>query len=112
MGVLILVLCLISAWTNRNKKSSLLSIGWIGFSVIMLLGLGWGTAENGLILYALYFGWAFLVLLFQLVEKIGEKLNLRFLVPVATVVCAVLLAAINIPAITEMIQFAIQYYPV
>lgn len=112
VGVLILVLCLISAWTNRNKKSSLLSIGWIGFSVIMLLGLGWGTAENGLILYALYFGWAFLVLLFQLVEKIGEKLNLRFLVPVATVVCAVLLAAINIPAITEMIQFAIQYYPV
>lgn len=112
VGVLILVLCLISAWINRNKKSSLLAIGWVGFSVIMLLGLGWGTKENGLILYALYFGWAFLVLLFQLIEKIGKKLNLRFLIPVATVVCAVLLAVINIPAIAEMIQFAIQYYPV
>lgn len=112
VGVSILVLCLISAWVNRSKKSSLLSIGWIGFSVIMLFGLGWGTKENGLILYALYFGWAFLVLLFQLVEKIGEKLNLRFLVPAATVVCAVLLAAINIPAIADLIQFAIQHYPV
>ena len=111
VGVLILVLCLISVWANRSKKSSLIAVGWIGFSVIMLLGLGWGTAENGLILYALYFGWAFLVLLFQLVDKIGEKLNLRFLVPVVTVVCAVLLAVTNIPAITEMIQFAIQYYP-
>ena len=112
VGVLILALCLISAWTNRNKKSSLLSIGWIGFSVIMLFGLGWGTKENGLILYALYFGWAFLVLLFQLVEKIGEKLNLRFLVPATAIACAVLLAVINIPAIAKMIQFAIQYYPI
>lgn len=112
VGILILVLCLISAWSNRSKKSSMFAVGWVGFSVIMLLGLGWGTKENGLILYALYFGWAFMVLLFQLVERIGEKLNLRFLVPVATVVCAVLFAVINIPSIAEMIQFAIQYYPV
>lgn len=110
-GVLILLLCLISARINRSKKSSLIAVGWIGFSVVMLLVLGWGTKENGLILYALYFGWAFLVLLFQLVERIGEKRNLRFLVPVVATACAVLLSVINIPAITEMIQFANRYYP-
>jgi len=111
-GILILVMVVISAIWNRDKKSSLLAAGWVGFSVIMLLGLGWGTKENGLILYALYFGWAFLVLLFQLAEKIESKLNINFLVPVVTIVVVVALLVINIPAILEMVNFAITYYPV
>lgn len=92
--------------------SSLLAAGWIVLSIVMLLGLGWGTAENGLILYELYFGWAFLVLLFQLVEKIEDRLNVNFLVPVFSIGSAVILAVINIPAIMEMVYFAITYYPV
>jgi hypothetical protein len=111
-GILILVLAVISAIWNHDKKSSLLAAGWVGFSVIMLLGLGWGTKENGLILYALYFGWAFLVLLFQLVEKIESKLNIKFLIPVVTMVAVIALLVINIPAILEMVNFAITYYPV
>ena len=111
-GILILILAVISAIWNRDKKSSLLAAGWVGFSVIMLLGLGWGTKENGLILYALYFGWAFLVLLFQLVEKIESKLNIKFLIPVVTMVAVIALLVINIPAILEMVNFAITYYPV
>lgn len=111
-GILILVLVVISAIWNRDKKSSLLAAGWVGFSVIMLLGLGWGTKENGLILYALYFGWAFLALLFQLVEKIESKLNIKFLIPVVTMVVVVALLIINIPVIMEMVNFAITYYPV
>lgn len=111
-GILILVLVIISAVWNRDKKSSLLAAGWVGFSVVMLLGLGWGTKENGLILYALYFGWAFLVLLFQLVEKIENKLNIKFLIPVVTMVAVAALLMTNIPAIMEMLDFAITYYPV
>ena len=111
-GILILILAVISAIWNRDKKSSLLAAGWVGFSVIMLLGLGWGTKENGLILYALYFGWAFLVLLFQLAEKIESKLNMKFLVLVGTIVLVVALLVVNIPAIMEMVNFAITYYPV
>lgn len=111
-GILMLVLVVISAVWNRDKKSSLLAAGWVVFSVIMLLGLGWGTKENGLILYALYFGWAFLVLLFQLVEKIESKLNIKFLIPVVTMVAVIALLVINIPAILEMVNFAITYYPV
>jgi hypothetical protein len=76
------------------------------------LGLGSGTKENGLILYALYFGWAFLVLLFLLVEKIENKLNIKFLIPVVTMVTVIALLVINIPAILEMVNFAITYYPV
>ena len=112
VGVLILVLAVFSTIWNRDKKSSLLAAGWVGFSVVMLLGFGWGTKENGLILYTLYFGWAFLVLLFQLVEKIESKLNIRFLVPIVTVCIVAALLIINIPAIMEMVNFSITYYPV
>lgn len=112
MGIAILLLVIVSAILNRDKKSSLLVAGWAAFSVVMLLGLGWGTKENGLILYALYFGWAFLILLFQLVEKIEDKLNVKFLVPIFSIGCAVVLAVVNIPAIMEMVNFAITYFPV
>lgn len=112
IGVVILLLVVISVIINRDKMSSLLAAGWIVLSIVMLLGLGWGTAENGLILYELYFGWAFLVLLFQLVEKIEDRLNVNFLVPVFSIGSAVILAVINIPAIMEMVYFAITYYPV
>lgn len=112
IGVIILLLVIVSTILNRDKKSSLLAAGWVAFSVVMLLGLGWGTKENGLILYALYFGWAFLVLLFQLVERIENKLNVKFLVPLLSIGCAVALAAFNIPAIMKMVNFAITYFPV
>lgn len=112
IGAAIVLLVIVSAVLNRDKKSSLLSVGWVAFSVIMLLGLGWGTKENGLILYALYFGWAFLVLLFQLVEKIEDKLNVKFLIPIFSIGCSVLLAMVNIPSIMEMVNFAITYFPV
>ena len=80
--------------------------------MIMLVGLGWGTKENGLILYALYFGWAFLVLLFQLVEKIEKKMNVKYVLPLISVFSAVVLGVINVPAIIEMVNFAITYFPV
>lgn len=111
-GIVILILVIVSLVLNRDKRSSLFAAGWVGVSVVLLLGLGWGTKENGLILYALYFGWAFLVLLFQLVEKIENILNIKFLLPVLTIGCSIGLAVVNVPAIMEMVNFAITYFPV
>ena len=111
VGIGILVLCVISAIWNRKNTSSRVAAFWVVFSGIMLLILGWGTDENGLILYSLYFGWAFLVLLFQLVDKICEVLKLKPLVYVCAAAAAVGLLTVNIPAIMEMIRFAIECYP-
>ena len=112
VGVVILLLAVFSSIWNRDKRSSRMAAGWAFFSVVMLLILGWGTKENGLILYSLYFGWAFLVLLFQMIEKVENKLNVKYIVPVVSVCCAIALVAINIPAIVEMVNFAIAYYPI
>lgn len=111
-GIIILALAVLGAILNRDKKCSLLASGWILVSVVILVGLGWGTIENGLILYSLYFGWAFLLLIFQLVEKIEEKLKVRFIVPVVSVIAAVSMLAVNIPGMCELLDFAFTYYPV
>lgn len=112
LGVAIFAIVLISAFINRKNTSSIIAICWVGFSAVMLVGLGWGTAENGLILYSLYFGWAFLVLLFQLVEKLESKLKVRFVLPIISLAVAVFIAYKNIPAILKMIDFAITHFPI
>lgn len=112
IGIAILLLSVISLICNKDKKSSLLAGIWVGFSIIMLLGLGWGTKENGLILYTLYFGWAFFILLFQLIEKVEEKLNIKFLLPTLVCITTCILLINNIPAIKELLDFAILYYPI
>ena len=111
IGVIIFALAVISAILNRDKIISRIAAGWIAFSLAILVILGWGTKENGLILYALYFGWAFLVLLFQLAEKIENKLKVKFIIPIVSVGTVVALIAINTPEIIKMMNFAIEYYP-
>lgn len=111
LGVAIVVLAVVSFLCNRKKKVSQFAAAWIALSWVMLLVLGWGTGENGLILYGLYFGWAFLALLVQLVETIERKCNVNFLLPVICIGGAVALAAVNFPAIEAMLRFAIAHYP-
>lgn len=111
VGIVILLLAIVSTLWNRDKKSSQFAFTWVGMSAAVLLLLGWGTTENGLILYSLYFGWAFLTLLFQLVEKVEQRLHIRFLVPAISLCGSAALAAINIPAFWDMVQFVIRCYP-
>lgn len=110
-GIAVAVIAVIAAVVNYKKISAIFCLSWISFSVIMLVVLGWGTAENGLILYSLYFGWAFLVPIFLLFEKIEKKFNKNFIIPAISSVVCVILLVVNIPAIKEMLDFAITYYP-
>lgn len=110
-GIGILLMALGSALLNWKKVSSRIAAGWIGFSFLVLVILGWGTQENGLILYALYFGWAFLVLLYQLVESVSDWLRVKFLIPTVTIIAITALAIANFRAIAEMIAFAVSNFP-
>lgn len=110
-GVGIVLLCFLSGFWNRGKKISLIASGWISFSFLILCVMGWGAQENGLILYALYFGWAFPVLLYQFVEKVEGRCGLPFLTAIVCAVGSVLLAVVNLPAIWEIVSFAVTTYP-
>lgn len=111
-GVFLIFAIVLSVIINRKKKSCIIAGAWSAFSVVMLLILGWGAKENGLILYALYFGWAYMVLLFQLIEAVEDKLKTKLLIPSFSVCAVVVLLSLNVPAISELIQFASTNYPI
>lgn len=110
LGVVVLALCALSVFLNRKDRTSILAGGWMVFSFLVLCLLGWGTQENGLILYALYFGWPVWLLLFRLGQRVEDK------IPHAGTILGILgmiaLAAVNLPAMLGLIQFACAYYPI
>lgn len=112
IGIVILALCLISFIVNRKNTLAKISALWICFSVVLLCAVGWGSAENGMILYSLYFGWAFIVLLFQLLSWCSEKLRFKYLTPIIGGAAAVIIAVCNYQGIKDLLSFAFTYYPV
>ncbi len=111
LGVGIIALSMLSFAIGRKDSAVRIAGLWALFSAALLFVLGWGTAENGLILYSLYFCWAFYSLLFKLLETLCEKLRLKWLLYAA---CALLFAVLlwfNIPGIGRMLAFAAEYYP-
>lgn len=110
-GVVILILSALSAWLNRKEKVYQMAALWAAFSVAILWIGGWGTAENGMNLYGLYFNWAFYILLFGFFKKLGKILHSRYLLYIVSAICGAGMLYTNIPAIGALIRFAIEYYP-
>ena len=108
LGIIIILLCIVSFIINRKHKFALISFLWIVFSFIILCLVGWGTRENGLILYSLYFFWAYCSLLFLLFNKIkNTKVKyLLFMLIIVTMIC------INIDGFLDIMRFGIRYYGV
>lgn len=110
-GIVILVLVIISAVIHRTDMSVNLAAYWVVISAVILLGFGWGTRENGLILYSLYFGWALFALLFKLMECLEEKLKVKNFCFFGSLAASAALLALNIPKIYAMLEFAAKTYP-
>ena len=111
-GLIIFALALAGFIISRKEKISQISLGWIGFSVILLILVGWGTAENGLVLYSLYFGWPFFVLIFRLIRAVEEKCRVKWIIPALSFAVIVFLLFHNIPATADMLSFAVREFPV
>ena len=108
IGIIILLLCIISFILNRKNKMALVSMLWIIYSIIILIFVGWGTVENGLILYSLYFAWAFYSMIYLLIIKIFKnKQVFKFIIAVLVS----LMMTTNIYELINIFIFAIKYYP-
>lgn len=69
LGILILLLCIASFVINREKYICKISMYWIIVGFVVMAIVGWGTVENNLVLYSLYFGWPFGVFIFEWIHK-------------------------------------------
>ena len=108
IGILILILSIISVIINRKNKMAIISFVWIIFSIILLAVFGYGSQENGLNLYSLYFSWAYIGLIYLLIDKIPNKYIKNSLI----IVLIIIFLYFNIPEFINIIKFGIKYYPV
>lgn len=111
-GIVFIALAIVSFVINRKDKFTQVSFAWCLFSMIILGIAGWGTNENGLILYSLYFGWAYLALIVKLGMAIVKKLKVEKIGVIVWLGMVVYLLYENLPNMILMYQFAVKYYPV
>lgn len=107
VGILLLALCIGGFILNHEKYLAKVAFAWVLFSVAILYVVGWGTAENGLILYALYFAWAYIVLIYYLLQSIIKRVDWRrnFLLGIAAVSCA-----FNVLEVVHIVNWGMENY--
>ena len=112
LGVGILLLLVVSFCINRKDIVCQIAFGWTAFSFMLLSVVGYGASENGMILYSLYFGWAFWILLFKLLQSVLKNMKCRECVlQISMVAITVVLCIFNIRGMGDMVAFAKQFYP-
>ncbi len=108
IGTILFILVIVGFILNRKNKFAKLCFSWIVFSMILLIGMRYGTRENGLILYSFYFGWAFVSLLFLLLKKVLDKRPKLLLVIVTLLIVFLLIS--NLKGLQDLVQFGLQHY--
>lgn len=109
-GAVVIVAALAGTALAFRERIVRLSACWAAFSFLILCVAGWGTSENGLVLYTLYFSWAFVILLFVLVRRLLRRFDALRISSMAA--AAALLVFFNFSGMGELVRFAVQYYPV
>lgn len=112
LGLIIIVITILYIFTNRKKRIVQVVGFWFIFSILLLVLVGWGTSENGLILYSLYFGWPFALVIFDSLDKIGEKINSKYFLYVVMLIIIIIMLIKNVFGIREIVDFAKAYYPI
>lgn len=106
-GIIILLTCILSFILNKKNKFAKISFLWIIFSFIILCIIGWGTKENGLILYSLYFSWAYVSLIYLLINKLIKNTKLKNTI---FIILILIMLYYNTYEFTKIILFCLKYY--
>lgn len=108
VGIIIIVLTVLGFVLNRKDRFMQICFAWVIFSILLLGVMGWGAAEDGLILYTFYFAWAFICLMFKGIERMLSKVpkirNSVYSLAIATII------VVNVNIMVQIVQFGIKYY--
>ena len=109
LGLALLLGCALGFVLNRRERLAQLSAAWVLVSFGVLCVVGWGASENGMVLYTLYFGWAFFCLLVLGARRLtAGHPALGFGLRLGTLGA---LLACNLPALWRMLAFCFAHYP-
>ena len=108
VGIILFILVIAGFILNRKDKFVKICMAWVTFSIILLIILGYGTRENGLILYSLYFSWAFVSLIFLLFKKLLQNRPKLFTVLFAILIVGLLI--VNLYGLLDLVQFGLQNF--
>ena len=111
LSLIVVAVAALGFWLTRKTVITKISVIWVIYSFVLLCIMGWGSFENGMILYSLYFGWALMVLAFQLIRKIAELTKKKYMLPTLTIIISIAMLIANAKGIFDIIQFATAYYP-
>lgn len=109
VGICVMVCAALGVIVSRKDRFSRICGAWMAFSLVLLGLVGWGTIDNGLMLYTLYFGWAFVAMCFRLADRLlghhrPAKIVLLLCIIGVTVVW-------NTTALKQVLVFATQFFP-
>lgn len=108
IGAIVLILSIISFAYNKKEKIILLSGVWSLLSMFILGFLGYGTKDNILPLYSLYFGWGYWILIYRFfnIIQISKIRNYVQYGLIATI------GIYNLINVMGFVGLGLQYYPV
>ncbi len=107
VGICVFLIAWIGMITTRRDRFSQFCGGWMAFSIVLLAFIGWGTVDNGLMLYGLYFSWAYVAMVFRFFDQIPLrplKLSLLSLL-------ILLVGLYNLQTLCHILVFATEYFP-
>lgn len=110
-GILLFVLAVLGFVLNYEKLLYKICMFWVVCSFMVLCVLGWGTAENGLILYTLYYGFAYWILVYGFFDKVLEKFKNCIWRYGMWMIAVIALVVLNGIGILRLLIYARTYYP-
>lgn len=109
IGFLVMALAIGGVIIGRKKVFPRICGVWMAFSFLLLGIIGWGTVDNGLMLYSLYFGWAFVSMVFCFLDHFLKRWPT---VEAAAMLVLILAVGIyNVTALKAALVFATQFFP-
>lgn len=106
-GICILLFVIFSFIINHKEKFAKVCLLWVFFSVFILAIIGWGAYENGMILYSLYFSWAYVCLIYMGINKIIKN-HIAMNICISGMI--IFMLVVNIPELVNIIKFALLHY--
>lgn len=109
IGILVILAALGGIAVSRKERLTKICAVWIVFSFVLLGLVGWGTIDNGLMLYSLYFGWVFAAMAFRMIDwAFGQLRTLKLAVLMGLILA---MGVCNVYALRGVLVFGTQFFP-